>query len=126
MRLRHVSQALKSVAGYTFHVKPFQGTVRAQVFVDRICEPIWEIKQNRWRYNNGSEERLAFKQELKPNALRQFLLAYEYSVLHELLHDMHDEELTQEKPVHSAATVLLQANRSQAQKTGWQENNRTK
>ena len=106
MMLPHVSETLKNIAGYTFHIKPSQGTVRAQVFVDRVCEAVWEIKQNKWRYNNRSK-RLAFKQDLKPSDLRRFLMAYEYSVLHELLHDLHDGVLTQEEPVHSAATALL-------------------
>lgn len=101
----------KNVVGYTFSVDLPGGFAGAQVFVDRVCEVIWEVKRENWRYENITREHLRFKRGVKSSDLRRFSLAYEYAVLHELLHDAHEETLTDEEPVHRSATILLIANR---------------
>lgn len=85
------------------------GFAGAQVLVDRVCELVWEVKRKNWRYDNMSQEHLEFKRYVKSRDLGRFLLAYEYIVLHELLHDLREQALTQEKRVHSAAAALLMA-----------------
>lgn len=110
--LSHLRESLKNVVGYTFCVELPGGFAGAQVFVDRVCEPVWKVKRKNWRYENMSREHLGFKRGVKSSDLRRFLLAYEYSVLHELLHHLREEVLTREKQVHSAAVDMLTANHS--------------
>jgi hypothetical protein len=102
----------KNVAGFTFCVELPGRFAGAQVFVDRICELVWEVKRDSWRYDNMSRMQLGFKRGVKSSDLRRFLLTYEYSVLHELLHHLREEVLTREKQVHSAAVGMLTANHS--------------
>lgn len=110
--LPHVSELLKDVVGHTFWVKRVDSSARAQVFVDRVCEQVWEVKGDKWRYDNMSKVQRKFRQGVKQSDLRLFLLAYEYSVLHELLHDLREEALSREEQAHSAAKILLRANHS--------------
>jgi hypothetical protein len=113
--LPHLGESLpENVVGYAFCVELLGGFAGAQVFVDRVCEVVWEVKRDNWRYDNMSRIHLEFKRDVKPSDLRRFLLAYEYSVLHELLHDLCEEVLAREKSVHSVAMILLKANHSKS------------
>jgi hypothetical protein len=100
-------ESFKSAVGYTFCVELPGCFAGAQVFVDRVCEVVWRVKRRNWRYDNTTREHLGFKRSLKSSDLHRFLLTYEYTVLHELLHDLREEALTEEEAVHSAAATLL-------------------
>jgi hypothetical protein len=106
-----LGETIKNILGHAFFPDASESSLSGEVFVDRLCEAVWEIKC-RWRYDNVSRKQLQFKRKLRKADLHMFYMACEYAVLHELLHVLQDESLIKEVQVHSAATVLLRANHS--------------
>jgi hypothetical protein len=98
------------IAGYTFNPQLLDQLDRGQVFVDRLCEEVWGIQKDKWRYGNPMREHVEFKTELKLHDVSRFLLGFEYLTLHELLHhspDWQGDVFVDENVVHAAASTLL-------------------
>ena len=68
--LPQISESLpKNIVGLTFFVELPGGFAGAQVFVDRVCEAVWHVKRNNWRYDNTSSVHVKFKQATAPRLL---------------------------------------------------------
>jgi protein-arginine kinase activator protein McsA len=102
-------QIVRESCGHTFNQALIYDIAgRAQVFVDRIVAVVWDVKRNKWRQNIAKTGTVTFNAPLKDLDVGRFLYLYEYTVVHEVIHQF--ARINDEDQTHRAASALVNAN----------------
>ena len=105
---RNRNQIIKESAGHTFNqAMIYLIAGRAQVFVDRIVEVVWDVERSKWRQDIAVAGTITFKAQLKDLDIPRFLWTHEYDVVHEVIH--HFVLINDENQAHRAASALVDA-----------------